>query len=628
MENSQDDLLCIRCRIKKRSRYGNRDHDTEGQNNCRNMGASFYDFFCSLLFSISCLACLLYSELIFGYGDAGDSSSVNKSTVCPSNGNQKLGEHAYSSRANGRNSMNSGSSFELNVSMNCNESYVHHSYANSNYSLLESKEFEEAILSALGYSSLMCKVQQPEKKPRSAKHQEGPGSRSSHSTYLNLDEFRNITMKDKEGKMPDQLVNITHRLEPDGSDYNYASASKGAKVVAHNKEAKGACNILEKDHNKYLRNPCSVGGKYVVIELSEETLVDAVKIANFEHYSSNFKEFNLSGSLSYPTETWSKLGNFVAANVKQAQVFKLPEPQWVRYLKLDLLSHYGSEFYCTLSIVEVYGVDVMERMLEDLIVTSSEAMPKKNSLDEPNSTVSPSLKSDVGAANEIENDENNLLRAGAGTESMDDPTSLGLEVAKNPMNVNKFPDPVIEARQQLNGRIPSDTVLKILMQKVRSLETNLSVLEDYTKEMNRRQGKLLPDLEKEMDRISLLLENTKLVIKDLMLWKETTEKELAHFKSWKMVAISEMNELVRENNMLSLDIEKISSDQTMLESKELAVLAVSFLFMCIATLRLLSARILMFIGDCQSGKTCSTNGVWVWILVSSMMTVILAFIYS
>ncbi|XP_011654688.1 SUN domain-containing protein 5 isoform X1 [Cucumis sativus] len=627
MQNSRDELLCIRYRSKKKSKNnGKKDPNNHNQNNCINKRTSFYDFFWSFLFSLSCLVCLLYSELVLGYGDAGDSSSVNKSTSCHTHGNQKAG-HACSSIANGSNSTTSRSSFELNVSMNCIQSYVHHNYANFNYSLPESKAFEEAVLSALGYSSLICKVQQPEKKPCSTEHQESPSGRSSRPTYLNLDEFRNITMKDKEGKMPSQLVNITHRLEPDGSDYNYASASKGAKVVAHNKEAKGACNILEKDHDKYLRNPCSVGGKYVVIELSEETLVDAVKIANFEHYSSNFKEFNLSGSLSYPTETWSNLGNFVAANVKHAQVFQLPEPKWVRYLKLDLLSHYGSEFYCTLSIVEVYGVDAMGRMLEDLIVTSSKAAPKKISLEEPNSTVSPSVNSDVGPVNELENDENNLSSAGAGPESMDDPTSLALEVAKN-VKVNKFPDPVIEARQQLNGRIPGDTVLKILMQKVRSLESNLSVLEEYIKELNRRQGKLLPDLEKEIVRISLLLENTKLAITDLMVWKETIEKEIAHFKSWKMATTSQMNELVRENNMLSLDIEKILNNQAKLESKELAVLAVSFLFMCIATLRLISAKILMFFGDCQSEKTCSTSGGWVWILVSSMMTVILAFIYS
>ncbi|XP_022958023.1 SUN domain-containing protein 5-like [Cucurbita moschata] len=382
MEVSRDDLLCIRYRSKKRARNSKKNHNSGGivvnnnqnQNNCVNKRTSLYDFFWSFLFSLSCFVCLFYSKLVLGYGDSGDSSSVNRSAICPSPGNQKLDDHAYSSIANGSSCMNSGSS-ELNVSMNCNESYVHHNYANSNYSLSESKVFEVAVLSALGYPSLMCKVQQSEKKPNSTEHQEGPSGRSAHPTYLNLDEFRNITMKDKEGDMPDQLVNITHRLEPDGSDYNYASSSKGAKVVAHNKEAKGACNILGKDHDKYLRNPCSVGEKYVVIELSEETLVDAV----IEHYSSNFKAFNLSGSLSYPTETWPKLGNVVAANVKHAQVFKLPEPKWVRYLKLDVLSHYGSEFYCTMSIVEVYGVDVMERMLEDLFVTSSD--------EEPNSTV-------------------------------------------------------------------------------------------------------------------------------------------------------------------------------------------------------------------------------------------------
>ena len=72
------------------------------------------------------------------------------------------------------------------------------------------------------------------------------------------------------------------------------------------------------------------------------------------------------GSLVFPTDDWVKLGNFTVANVKHAQRFALDEPKWVRYLKLNLLSHYGTEFYCTLSVVEVYGVDAVERMLEDL----------------------------------------------------------------------------------------------------------------------------------------------------------------------------------------------------------------------------------------------------------------------
>nr|GFC30151.1 SUN domain-containing protein 5-like [Tanacetum cinerariifolium] len=163
------------------------------------------------------------------------------------------------------------------------------------------------------------------------------------------------------------LVNITHRLEPDGTVYNYASALKGAKVVAYDKEAKGASNILNEDHDMYLRNPCSVPEKYVVIELAEEILVDAIKMANFEHHSSNFKQIELLGSLVFPTETWYELGTFVAENVKHKQHFTLPQPKWVRYIMLRLLTHYGSEFYCTLSVFEAYGVDAVEKMLEELI---------------------------------------------------------------------------------------------------------------------------------------------------------------------------------------------------------------------------------------------------------------------
>ncbi|KAK1288314.1 hypothetical protein QJS10_CPB19g00224 [Acorus calamus] len=182
-----------------------------------------------------------------------------------------------------------------------------------------------------------------------------------------LDEFKSKTVNSREKLVTGQSGSVTHRVEPGGKEYNYASASKGAKVLAFNKETKGASNILDKDKDKYLRNPCSAEEKYVIIELSEETLVNTIEIANFEHYSSNLKDFELLSSLVYPTEKWDKVGNFTAANAKHAQRFTLQEPKWARYLKLNLLSHYGLEFYCTLSSIEVYGVDAVERMLEDLI---------------------------------------------------------------------------------------------------------------------------------------------------------------------------------------------------------------------------------------------------------------------
>jgi hypothetical protein len=407
------------------------------------------------------------------------------------------------------------------MSTSCNNPNVHHNFANSNHSRPE-KNSMEVVWGVVGYAALACEVQPLEpQEDKTIQAEQLPSGRTSNPTYLNLDEFRNITRQEKSQASPSRLVNITHRLELDGTAYDYASASKGAKVVAHNKEAKGASNILGKDHDKYLRNPCSVGEKFVVIELAEETLVVTVKIANFEHYSSNFKDFELSGSLSYPTETWSPLGTFVAANVKHAQCFKLPEPKWVRYLKLNLRSHYGSEFYCTLSVVEVYGVDAMERMLEDLIVTSAE--PVLSTLPDPNSTAIPSLKLDVGPLDRKREGEvqNASETAGVGPESGNDGQKLNVAATKSSAILNGIPDPVIELRQQQSGRIPGDTVLKILMQKVRSLELNLSVLEEYIKELNRRQGDVLPELDKELSRILSLLEKSRGEIKDLLGWKES-----------------------------------------------------------------------------------------------------------
>ncbi|TQE01804.1 hypothetical protein C1H46_012604 [Malus baccata] len=398
------------------------------------------------------------------------------------------------------------------------DSGVCDNYAISKYSLPETNRL---VWSILGYGDLVCELHQAP--DHNTNHSGQLNGRTSHPSYLNFDEFRNITKQEKGQDIPSLLVNITHGLESDGTECNYASASKGAKAVAHNKEAKGASDILGKDHDKYLRNPCSVGGKFVIVELAEETLVDAVKIANFEHYSSNFREFELSGSLSYPAEAWSPLGNFVAANVKHAQTFKLSEPKWVRYLKLDLPSHYGSEFYCTLSVLEVYGINAIERMLEDLIVASAE--PAANKLPEPNSTVKSSPKEEVGSTDWKTSSvgQTGFQTAGVGTESVEDTQKVNVDITNNPVTASKDSRAGYEA-----------------------------VLEEYIKELNRRQGGILPEVGKELLRISLLLDESKTEIKDLLQWKEIVENSITDLESWKADVSSQVNVLARENDILRL----------------------------------------------------------------------------
>ncbi|KAF1784863.1 SUN domain [Phytophthora cactorum] len=72
-------------------------------------------------------------------------------------------------------------------------------------------------------------------------------------------------------------------------------------------------------------------------------------------FSSPVKDFIVLGSVNYPTDTWLVLGNFTATHTNGEQIFQLDAQQHVRYIKFRFLSHYGSEYYCTLSQLRVFG---------------------------------------------------------------------------------------------------------------------------------------------------------------------------------------------------------------------------------------------------------------------------------
>ncbi|KAF6176840.1 hypothetical protein GIB67_026527, partial [Kingdonia uniflora] len=63
-------------------------------------------------------------------------------------------------------------------------------------------------------------------------------------------------------------------------------------------------------------------------QLEREDTIETTYTVNFEHYSSNLQDFELLGSLIYPTEKWANLGIFKAGNMKHEQRFTLQEPKW------------------------------------------------------------------------------------------------------------------------------------------------------------------------------------------------------------------------------------------------------------------------------------------------------------
>ncbi|CAN7087631.1 unnamed protein product [Brassica oleracea var. botrytis] len=404
-----------------------------------------------------------------------------------------------------------------------------------------------------------------------------------------LDEFKSRVSSSKDKSLSSQVSGVTHRMEPGGKEYNYAAASKGAKVLSSNKEAKGATSIITRDKDKYLRNPCSTEEKFVVLELSEETLVNTIKIANFEHYSSNLKDFEILGTLVYPTDAWVHLGNFTALNMKNEQNFTLGDPQWVRYLKLSFLSHYGSEFYCTLSLLEVYGVDAVERMLEDLI-----SIQDKNIV-RPQEEQKEKKESDDDMSKQKEKEEETSPES-------------AVEVSNER---KKLPDLVEEIKHHQPGsRMPGDTVLKILMQKIRSLDLSLSVLESYLDEMSSRYGKIFKEMDQEASKREEEVAKMWLEVDRMKESEEKIKEEAMEMREWRSRVEIEIENSEKEKEKLKERLELVLERMEWMEKKGVAVFTICVGFGAIAVVAVLLGK-----GIGRAEMTGSLA--WLMLLISS-----------
>ncbi|XP_075519049.1 SUN domain-containing protein 4-like [Primulina tabacum] len=437
--------------------------------------------------------------------------------------------------------------------------------------------------------------------PAYSEKEKHKNDRSLHAATIGLDEFRNKALSSRSRYLSDESGSIMHKVEPGGTEYNYALASKGAKVLSYNKEAKGASNILSSDKDKYLRNPCSTDEKFVVIELSEETLVDTIELANFEHHSSNLKDFELLGSAVYPTDSWAELGNFTAANVKLAQRFVLPDPKWVRYLKLNLLTHHGSEFYCTLSVLEVYGVDAVEKMLEDLISVQDKLL------------VSEETSSEQKPVSSMQNPREDLI---------DKPEA---SIGTTDVKVGSVPDLFEEIKGQQVNRMHGDSVLKILMKKVRSLDLNVAVLERYSEELNSRYSEIFKQFEKEIGDKGLLLDNILLDTQGFSKSKDDMIKEIGDILSWKALVSMQLDIIIKENSRLSLEVERVGRNQLHLENKGIIVFVVCLCFGFVALMRLMIEMIWppRQLNVEKSGASSPSPSPWFCLLLSTTLTMII-----
>ncbi|XP_065322380.1 uncharacterized protein LOC135929633 isoform X1 [Gordionus sp. m RMFG-2023] len=147
-------------------------------------------------------------------------------------------------------------------------------------------------------------------------------------------------------------------------DKNYASAACGAKILHRNSEAINPGGVLQGNLDDYMLNPCSAR-VWFTFELCEPVQIKKIEIANLELFSSSPKEFRVHISDRYPTKEWLMNKTFVASDERKMQSFRVDANLFARYIKIELLSHHGSEHYCPLTLIRVYGTNLAEEFVPE-----------------------------------------------------------------------------------------------------------------------------------------------------------------------------------------------------------------------------------------------------------------------
>lgn len=112
-------------------------------------------------------------------------------------------------------------------------------------------------------------------------------------------------------------------LENKEQKFNYASLDCGARILASNQGAREIGSILVNAKDKYMVNTCSTKDKFIELEFCQEILVESVVLANYELFSSVFKDIRIYVNHIYPASfkySWKLIGSFTAQNIKGKQV--------------------------------------------------------------------------------------------------------------------------------------------------------------------------------------------------------------------------------------------------------------------------------------------------------------------
>jgi hypothetical protein len=300
---------------------------------------------------------------------------------------------------------------------------------------------------------------------------------------------------------------------------NYAQGDC-AKVIESNPEAKKASYIINGMTDEYMLNPCGAE-IWFVIELCDTIQATLIEIASYELYSSNPKDFTVYVSDSYPAVAWNLIGHFTAADSRSLQAFDLKQVGFGKFIRVDLHSHYGSEHYCVISEVKVYGTSMMDEYID----------PPGNTVQENGNKTQKNQKIPRRKTSAYKVYRNMMI----------DPNTCGLTVEPLP-DIGSMPNatvdkPFYEPKEQLTIKplLPQPTqqpnvtnrtapplkpsIFVELGNKVKAMEVSLKTqIEDIEKRLNEK-SELVKRAEANVTKLKLQFESFALIIVTYYVYK-------------------------------------------------------------------------------------------------------------
>ncbi|CAH8429228.1 unnamed protein product [Schistosoma intercalatum] len=136
---------------------------------------------------------------------------------------------------------------------------------------------------------------------------------------------------------------------------NVASVACGAKMLGFSRAIKNPEAVLNENNDEYMNVPCSEE-KWLILEVCQPVHLRTIELANFELFSSRLKSFRVYANDRYPAKSWELIGTFTARDVKGIQSFSVYSGKMIKYVKFELIEHYGSEHYCPLTMIRIFGL--------------------------------------------------------------------------------------------------------------------------------------------------------------------------------------------------------------------------------------------------------------------------------